>query len=406
MSGGGRFAGVSGASVQRSRELGREMVLSRVRRLRSMALPIVQSAVAAGLAWVIATDVFDHKQAFFAPIAVVLCIGVGLGRRLRRVAELVVGVSVGIGVGDLLVSAIGTGAWQIALVVALAMTVSVFLDGGALITLQAGSSAVLVATLLPPGGHGGVNRMLDAFIGGLVGLATVVLLPGDPPGITRSHGQRIFAELAAALSGAAEAHTRRDAELAERSLSRARSTQQTIDDFRAALAAATEIAAFSPLRRRRRRRLGRYSTAAVPLDHALRNARVLLRRTVAAIHAGEPVPEPILTALDELAGAAVLLGRELADGQEPVRSAGKLRETAVLLDLSQSAAPSGHSAHVVFAQTRSLTVDLLEATGLDHESALAVLPPPPAAEPGLGARPGSDGAESTDSGTTDPRNDH
>jgi len=67
-------------------------------------------------------------------------------RRMHRAVELVVGV----GFGDLLVAVIGSGAWQIALVVALAMTMAVWPDSGPLIATQAGRSAVLVATLLPP----------------------------------------------------------------------------------------------------------------------------------------------------------------------------------------------------------------------------------------------------------------
>src|SRR3954447_14180746 len=135
-----------------------------------MALPIVQCAVGAAVAWLVATEVFSHSRPFFAPIAVVICIGVGFGQqRLRRVVELVVGVSVGIGVGDLLISQIGAGWWQLALVLALAMSVSVLLGGGTLVTLQAASSSILVATLLPPGGTAGLDRMADALIGGLLG---------------------------------------------------------------------------------------------------------------------------------------------------------------------------------------------------------------------------------------------
>lgn len=44
--------------------------------------------------------------------------------------ELVVGVSLGVLVGDLLISRIGSGPWQVTVVVALAMAIAVFTDGG------------------------------------------------------------------------------------------------------------------------------------------------------------------------------------------------------------------------------------------------------------------------------------
>ncbi|MGA5598537.1 FUSC family protein [Streptomyces cellulosae] len=340
-----------------------------------MLLPIAQTSVAATLAWLVATDVFGHRQAFFAPIAVVISIGVGLGRRLRRALELVVGVSVGIGVGDLLVSAIGTGPWQIALVVALAMTVAVYLSGGPLIALQAGSSAVLVATLLPPSGHGGVDRMLDAFIGGALGLAAVAFLPADPPAITRTHGRQILDELAAALSGAADAILYKDAARAEKALARARHTQQAVDDFLSAVATAREVMAFSPVRRHQRQGLERYSTAAIPVDHAMRNVRVLLRRTVAALRTGEPIPDSVVPTLRLLSQAAALLGAELATDQNPgtsqVRDA--LEHAAEILSRPDTS-PSGYSSHVVMAQAGSITVDLLQALGTKHADALDTLP--------------------------------
>jgi uncharacterized membrane protein YgaE (UPF0421/DUF939 family) len=114
----------------------------RGRRVAVSALPILQRAVAAGPAWFVASDLVGHARPFFAPIAAVISLALSLTSRLRRVAELVVGVSLGVLVGDLLISQIGSGAWQITLVVALTMALAVFTDGATLLVAQAGSSAV------------------------------------------------------------------------------------------------------------------------------------------------------------------------------------------------------------------------------------------------------------------------
>ncbi len=55
-----------------------------LKRLRASALPIVQCGVAAGLAWLVAFDVFGHERPFFAPIAAVISLGVSLANRLQR----------------------------------------------------------------------------------------------------------------------------------------------------------------------------------------------------------------------------------------------------------------------------------------------------------------------------------
>ncbi|MEO3787390.1 FUSC family protein [Actinocorallia sp. B10E7] len=349
---------------------------ARTGRLRTMALPIVQCALAAALAWIVATQVLGHARPFFAPIAVVLCIGVGLGRRWRRVLELVAGVGVGVGVGDLLVSAIGGGPWQIALVVALAMTVSVLLDGGTLTSLQAGSSAVLVATLLPPGDGAGFDRMVDALTGGLIGLTAIALLPANPSGLAAKHVRGLLEELSAALETAAAALRDHDPSLAAAALERARGSQGTVDGYRDALQTAREITSLSPVHRHRRDRLDAYLTATEPLDHALRNTRVLLRHTAAVIEKNEPVPALLSEAMEDLARSVTRLREELSEGHDPALTRKALRRTAARLDPAVLPA-LGFSAHVVLAQLRSLTVDLLEATGTSHTQALAFLPPSP-----------------------------
>lgn len=350
------------------------MVRERRQRLRLMALPILQCSLAAAIAWLVATEVFRHSRPFFAPIAVVICIGVGLGQqRLRRVVELMVGVSVGIGVGDLLILWIGTGPWQIALVLALAMGSAVLLNGGTLVTLQAGSSAILVATLLPPGGTAGLDRMLDALIGGVLGVVAIALLPGDPPELARRHGRTMLAELAAALTAAADAIDRRDRSVAQQALRRVR-TQRTVDDYRDALRTAREIGAISPIHRRERARVARYVAAAEPLDLALRNSRVLLRRTRSALTDDEAFPPTLPVALRRLAAAVTAFAEVLGNAEEPTEVREALREAASTVD-ADGIEHTGFSARVVTAQLRSIVVDLLQATGLDHERARGFLPP-------------------------------
>ncbi|MBB1028540.1 aromatic acid exporter family protein, partial [Dietzia sp. DQ11-38-2] len=64
---------------------------ARTRRLAYAFLPIVQCGLAAGIAWFLAHDVLGHPAPFFAPIAAALALGTGMGRRIRRGVELVIG---------------------------------------------------------------------------------------------------------------------------------------------------------------------------------------------------------------------------------------------------------------------------------------------------------------------------
>lgn len=343
-------------------------------RWRGAALPIVHCALSAGLAWFVATVVIGHQHPFFAPIAAVVCLGVSLGQRLRRVGELVVGVSVGVGVGDALISWIGSGPWQIALVVALAMSAAVLLDGGSVIALQAGSSAVLVATLLPPSAGGGFDRMIDALTGGLVGLAVAALLPANPITVAQRQLKALTNTLGGALRSLAEALDERDAVKAAGVLAELRTSQATIDDYRSALQTGTEIARIAPVRWRSKHLLDRYRTAAVPVDYAIRNTRVLARRTMAALKAGEQIPDGVPEVLRDYADAVDRLRGELEKAKEPGGTREAVRDAARHLT-ARRLAGDGLSSQVVLAQIRSIAVDLLQATGVSRSEAMEALPP-------------------------------
>lgn len=351
-----------------------EELSRRVRRLLRNGIPIVQCAVAAGLAWALAKHVIGNPQPFFAPIAAVISLGVSLGQRMRRTAELIVGVSIGIGVGDVLISVIGTGPWQIALVVALAMSTAVLLDSGGVIVLQAASSSVLVATLLPPASAGGLSRMVDAAVGGLVGFAVAALLPANPLAVAHRNGRIVLGSLADALRGVASAVSREDTGACSDVLAQARESQRSVEEFRQALLAGKEIATVAPLRWRRRAELERYDTASVPIDRALRNTRVLARRALAALRDDEPVPKPLPGMLEELAGAVVLLRDELASGEEPLQARDVARAVANRSTV-ELLGTGDFSMQVVVLQVRSIAVDLLQASGLSRTEAIEALPP-------------------------------
>jgi len=352
---------------------------SRVHRVRVSALPIAQCAVAAGLAWYVAGDLVGHAHPFFAPIAAVISLGVSLSSRLRRAAELVAGVSLGVLVGDLIVARIGTGPWQIGLVVALAMAFAVFADGAALLVAQAGSSAVLVATLLPPGQSGGLDRCVDALVGGAVGLLVAALLPSDPVGPVRKEARRLLDELAAVLDRTADALRAEDPEIAEAALDRARASQPLIDDLRAALRSGLEVTTVSPLLRRRRRVLGVFAELAERSDYAMRNTRVLARRAYTVLTDGEPVMPELADALSELAVAVGTLTAQLG------REGNRERAREPLLDVVRHAVTMAdgrtHTASetVLVAQLRSIALDLLQATGLPRAEALGAMRERPAA---------------------------
>ena len=64
---------------------------ARLERLRLAWRSIFQAALSAGIAWLIATELLGHQQAFFAPVAAIVTLGLTVSQRGRRAVELAVG---------------------------------------------------------------------------------------------------------------------------------------------------------------------------------------------------------------------------------------------------------------------------------------------------------------------------
>lgn len=363
-------------SDHRPRELtwerGRMSLRARLDRLRSKAWHIGQAALAAGVAWFLAADVFDHPTPFFAPIAAVVSLGTSYGQRLRRVMEVTLGVAIGVFVADLLVVALGTGWWQLVLIVALAMSTALLLDAGGLFVTQAAVQSIVVATLVPDPGQA-LLRWTDALIGGGVALVAATVVPRAPLRQPREQAARVLDRIAWLLRGAARGIDSGDVQATLGLLTDARATDVLISELRAAADEGLSVVASSPFRRRHREPLRQMAELVEPLDLALRNTRVVVRRTAIAAYRDDPVPDSYASVVAELAAAVDEVAEELRADRMPA----SVRERLVALaertsDLERT---ENLSAEVILAQVRSVVADLLRITGMGSLEATDAIPP-------------------------------
>jgi uncharacterized membrane protein YgaE (UPF0421/DUF939 family) len=328
----------------------------------------LQCGLAAGLAWYVAAHLLKHATPFFAPIAAVIVLGASTGHRLLRTVELVLGVAVGIVVGDVLIAAIGSGPLQLGLVVALAVGGALFLGTGAVIINQAAASAVLITTLYPPSAGIYYNRWIDTLVGGAVAFVVhALLLPIDPlTGVRRSLSPVLDA-LTHALAQVAGALREHNVEEAEHALAKLRETGPMLEKFRESVAGAADTVAVSPMRWHSRGHLNLYRDAAPHIDHAVRNSRVLVRHSASALRNSEQIPQDLPEALAAVVESIEWLHRELQRGQQPEAARGRAIEA---IRLAHAAVHDGPelSATAVAAQIRSVAFDILLASGLDEHA--------------------------------------
>ena len=296
-------------------------------------------------------------------------LGASTGHRLLRTVELVLGVAVGIVVGDVLVSAIGAGPFQLGLVVMLAVGAALFLGTGAVIINQAAASAVLITTLYPPSAGIYYGRWVDTLIGGAVAFVVhALLVPIDPLTVVRRHVRPVLGTLTDTLTRLALALRDQDLESAERALAGLRETEPTLTKFRESVLGAAETVAVSPVRWHARGQLNLYREAVPHIDHAVRNSRVLARHSASALRNAEQIPDRLPDALNAAVESIAWLHRELDHGQQPEAARGRAVEAIRLAYVAVHDGPE-LSVTAAAAQIRSVAFDILLASGLDEPTA-------------------------------------
>ncbi|MDQ2796843.1 MAG: FUSC family protein [Actinomycetota bacterium] len=348
----------------------RTSMRTRVNRVKTKAWHIGQCAVAATVAWFIASDLVHHQAPVFAPIVAVVSLGLTYAQRLRRVAEITVGVAVGLAVADLFLVLFGTGPLQIGVIVVCAMTAALLLDPGGLLVMQATVQSIFVVALVASPGAA-VNRWFDAVIGGAVALVAAAVVPAAPLRRPRTQAAIVVETIADLLRDAAQCTRDGDIARAAAVLAQARATDVPLRELQAAASEGLSVIASSPFRRGERENVRSVADLVDPLDRAMRSTRGLVRRAALTTTKHIRVPRSYAVVLDDLADAVGIVARVL--GENASASMGRGGIVAVgqaTADLERGLL----STDVLLAQIRSVVVDMLQVTGMTYEDAVAAIP--------------------------------
>jgi uncharacterized membrane protein YgaE (UPF0421/DUF939 family) len=334
-------------------------------RLRAGAWPAIQCGLAGSGAWAFAVHVLGHPRPFFASVAAVVAVGVSGGSRLRRTAELAVGVALGVAIGDVLVQLMGQGAWQIGVVVTAALLVAIAVGGTGLAVTQAGLQAVFVVAL-PRTPHSGLHRWQDALVGGATALLVAGLLPADPWREALRLQAAYVRKLAGVLRQTAEGIRAMSASAIAEALALGRTLEIDLVTWQKAVEDGRESARITPLRPTRAADWQSARELVAALTMSSRNLRVGVRRSLTAVQQGQSLADSLPDLLEDLASAVEGLGDQAVARE-------RLLAIAQRLDPTQLGAVS-LADQVLVGQLRVVVVDLLTALGTAHAEARAELP--------------------------------
>ena len=360
-----------GTQAARLRKLERDIrrridIRMSLRRTASSIPAALQIVVAATGAYAVAHYLFGHAVPLVAVTVTISALGFTRDARPRRVLESVIGILVGIALAEVLLLVVGTGVWQIAVVLFATLIVARLVSPSNAFAVAAGVQSMLVMLLPAPDG-GVFIRSIDGLIGGAMALIVTALIPRDPRRLALADTRKLHSILQEALDTLVLALLKADEPAASLALERLRRTQAVIEDSNASLETAIAVSRISPFLRRHLPALRRQVALNTGLDLAARHMRLLARRIDFLVRDG--VARPELAALFERVGDG------LADlpGDSPGARA-TLEALAVTLDPAVVLPDAQVTDSIVVHLLRPLVVDLLVASGITLAEARALLP--------------------------------
>ena len=300
-------------------------------------------------------------------------LGFARDARPARVAETVLGILLGIALGDALALLVGRGLWQLVLVLAVVFVVGRAVSASPAFAVAAAVPSALVV-MLPDAAAGPFSRSLDGLVGGIVALLATALIPRDPRGAAARDGRALFSVLEESIGSVADALSHADPAAAELALARLRRTQPLIDAWGASLDSAIAIARISPWARRHLPELRGDTRRLRGADLAARHLRTIARRVDFLVRDGRARPE-LAELLARLGSGIRLLGAAQGDPERAEEARAELSALAARLDPAEVIPRAPITDVAIMLLLRPLAVDLLDASGLDPDAARALLPP-------------------------------
>lgn len=337
-----------------------------IRRWAAIAWPVVQSAAAATIAWIIASRFAGHDDPFFAPIAAVVALNTSVGERGRQAVRLVLGVTIGIVAGEIALGSIGSGTVGLGVATLAAMLAAETLGGARIVLAQAAAGAILtVAT----GEHIGPDRLIDALIGAAVALSfTQLLFAPEPMKMLRRAETAVLKEMAAALRLTGRALRQGDTALGEEAMARHRALRDRLGELASTRAASVRTARHSLVWRSSTEPLVQEHENAGHLD-LLGGSVLMVTRT--ALTADMPDRERLAHTIEALAAILGDLARSLGD--RPGRQAAVDRSLAMLRAIDAARARPGSAHAAVIASLQAAATDVLVVAGVGASEAEAAV---------------------------------
>lgn len=333
---------------------------------------IIQIVLAATASFAFTHFVLGHSNPIFAVTVAITALGFSRDARPRRILSTAIGMVTGIALSETLLLFVGTGLWQMSLVLLIALASARFLSGSASFALTVGIQAMLVYIMPSPEG-GAFVRSLDGLIGGVTALIFTAVIPRDPRGLANKDANKLFDIFLDSVDALKIAVRNVNVEIVDEALTRVRKSQPLVDNWRQSLESAIAISRISPFLRKHRGELTAQVRVMLGMDLATRNLRVVVRRVDFLVRDG--VARPYLADLFEQISEATTVLAEGIEHPDQLHEAQNMFVAIIhQLDPKKFGIANEVREASVLLLLRPMLVDLLCASGMSEDEARAELP--------------------------------
>jgi hypothetical protein len=324
--------------------------------------PLLQGTAAATAAWMLARHVVHHHEPFFAPIAALVSLNTSFGERGLNALRLLLGVILGIGVGELTLLGLGGGYGSLALSTFVALAIARSLGGARVMLAQAGIGAIL--TIAVANGEVGYQRLTDALIGAGVALAfSQLLFSPQPLGLLRGIEGKALSGMATAFDLTAKALDG-DQSLADGAIAGQREIRDHLSELARIRRASTRVARHSLVWRAQITPLVQENEDAGHLD-LLGGSCLMLTRT--CLGAGDEDRPQLAPFIRDLSGTFADLARQ--PGNRATRQWAVERALGVLHGMRSIDSTPDPELAAALAAARMAITDLLLFVGVEPDEA-------------------------------------
>ncbi len=355
------------------RRFGFRLGLRAVAQRAVSSIPVaIQIVIGVVASYSFAHFVLGHATPLIAVTVVISTLGFARDARPRKVVESAFGILIGIVLSELIRILVGSGIWQLALVLFVTILVARAVSPNPTFALAAATQSALVMILPTPIG-GPFTRSLDGLVAGVVALLLTALIPRDTRRIATRDAKALASVLSQSMTSLLEGLMDSNQPAAFLAVERLRKTQALINNWTTSLDSAMAVARIAPFLRRQLPDLRRQQALLDGFDLAARHLRVIARRIYFLLKEGGGRSE-LVELFSEIAAIIDLMGEAIEDAAKLEEAAGALRALAPRLDPDTFVPHAPVTESVFVLLCRPLVVDLLMATGYSIDDARALLP--------------------------------